>query len=48
MKSLLLYINMVVMVKMQNLYYGKNIISIFHLHIHIIPRYMNDVPNPKG
>ena len=23
----------------------KNIISIF---IHIIPRYMNDVPNPKG
>ena len=26
----------------------KNIISIFHLHIHIIPRYMNDVPNPKG
>ena len=24
----------------------KNIISIFHLHIHIIPRY--DVPNPKG
>lgn len=22
--------------------------TIFHLHIHIIPRYMNDVPNPKG
>lgn len=22
--------------------------TIFHFHLHIIPRYRNDVPNPKG